>query len=570
MGIGLPPQPNDAITTPAYQEILKTLRERHFLSPDGANVEQLLNLVRVAVETVLSQQGDGPIYPINEGRPTLSELASDSQIPEHITKDPREALTSLPTGMQGSVKASSPHMVKNIIPLPTLVHLATNLAVSLFMPNAVTGEDAGETLNAEIACAAAMAKLAGLDSEKSAGIFTFGGTGTNLYAFKMGLHKAIPDHKKEGLKGNAVILGSMPAHYCHETGADWAGIGQDNYIQAQSNLDQTTKLDDLEAKCREALEAGKFIACIEAVGGTTSNMAIDDLEAIYNMRNRLVEEFSLDYSPHIHADAVLGWVYLNFVDYDFDCNHLGFSEAALCRIKRTTERIKKLRFADSFGVDFHKTGYAPYISSMVIVKDKTDLERLARNRKTMTPLFHDDSSYNPGIFTLETSRSAANILATWTSFKALGKEGHQVLVGHTVEMSEHLSARINKNKQYGFCVANREPFGCDIFVRCYPPEVNPDATYLMELDDDDSLRDYTDYNNRFAKWLMANKSQGDEGIALSKSSAAFYTNTGKPLVALRIYPLNPYITAESAQILVDRLVKAKIEFDSMQCTDSET
>ncbi|EKE10598.1 MAG: hypothetical protein ACD_15C00235G0004 [uncultured bacterium] len=566
MKVDLLPRPEDDSTStqPAYQEILKKLKEKYFLSPGGENIDQLLDLVRFAVETVLSQQGNGPIYPVNQGRSVLSTLASDSHIPEHMTDDPKDALAAIPVGMQGSVKASSPFMVKNIIPLPTLVHLATNLAVSLFMPNAVTGEDAGETLNAEIACAGAMANLAGLDPEKAAGIFTFGGTGTNLYAFKMGLHKALPNHQKEGLKGTAVIIGSKPAHYCHQAGADWVGIGQDNYIQAQSNLDQTTKLDDLEAKCREALQSGKFIACIEAVGGTTSNMAIDDLEAIYNMRNRLVEEFSLDYSPHIHADAVLGWVYLNFVDYDFDGNTLGFSKEALCRIKRTTERIKKIHFADSFGVDFHKTGYAPYISSMVMVKDKADFNRLLRDQKTMTPLFHDDSAYNPGMFTLETSRSAANILATWTSFKALGREGHQALVGHTVEISEHLKAHINACKQYGFCIANQEPFGCDIFLRCYPPGIDPDTTYRMELSDDDSLRNYTDYNNKFAKWLITNKSQGDEGIALSKSSAAFYTNTGKPMVALRIYPLNPYITAESAQILVDRLVKAKIEFESIE------
>ncbi len=201
---------------------------------------------------------------------------------------------------------------------------------------------------------------------------------------------------------------------------------------------------------------------------------------------------------------------------------------------------------------------------MIMVKDKTDFGRLQRNNDTMTPLFHDKSAYNPGTFTLETSRSSANILATWTSFKALGKEGHQSLVGHTIEISEHLKTCINKYKEHGFCIANQEPFGCDVFLRCYPPGTDPDTAYLSELENDNSLEKYADYNNRFAGWLINNKSQGDEGIALSKSSAAFYTSSGKPMEALRIYPLNPYITRESAKTLVDRLVKAKIEFDSIQ------
>jgi len=558
------PEHESGSDLPAYQKILETIRTKYFLSPDGKNIDHLMDMVRFAVETVLARQGLGPVYPLNEGRPVLSAIAANSRIPDDLTDDPMDALARIPEGMQGSVKASNPYMVKNIIPLPTLIHLATNLAVSLYMPNAVTGEDAGETLNAEIACAGAIANMAGLDPNKSAGIFTFGGTGTNLYAFKIGLHKAFPSHREDGLQGNAVIIGSMPAHYCHLTGSDWLGIGQKNYIQVQSNLDQTTRLDQLEEKCREALKSGKSIACIEAVGGTTSNMAIDDLEAIHNMRNGLVKEFGLDYSPHIHVDSVLGWVYLNFADYDFHANPLGFSPGALTRIRRTTDRIRNIHFADSFGVDFHKTGYAPYISSMVMVKDKTDFERLLRNRSTMTPLFHDESVYNPGLFTLETSRSAANILATWTSLKALGKAGHQALVGHSIEMSEAIIKKIGEHKQAGLYVANQEPFGCDVFIRCYPPGTDPEKAYPLELRGHESLAKNTDYNNKFAKWLIGVKCEGHDGIALSKSSAAFYTSEGKPVIALRIYPLNPYITTESAGILIERLVKAKNEFDASQ------
>jgi Glutamate decarboxylase and related PLP-dependent proteins len=225
-------------------------------------------------------------------------------------------------------------MVKNVTPAPAFIHLATNLAVSLYMSNGVSGEYSGEILNAEIACAGAISKLAGLDPEKSAGVFTFGGTGTNLYALKIGLCKALPEHRAEGPNGKAVIIGSRSAHYCNQIGANWLGIGENNYVQVDSNLDQTTKLDQLEEKCREAIKGGKRIACISAVAGTTSNMGIDDIEAIFEMRERLVGEFNLPYKPHIHADAVLGWAYLNFIDYDFDRNPLGFGDRAIERLKK--------------------------------------------------------------------------------------------------------------------------------------------------------------------------------------------------------------------------------------------
>jgi L-2,4-diaminobutyrate decarboxylase len=70
------------------------------------------------------------------------------------------------------------------------------------MANAVTGEDAGEALKSELACAASIAWLAGMDPQQASGVFTFGGTGTNLYALKIGLTKASPDHLIDGLNSN--------------------------------------------------------------------------------------------------------------------------------------------------------------------------------------------------------------------------------------------------------------------------------------------------------------------------------------------------------------------------------
>ncbi len=67
--------------------------------------------------------------------------------------------------------------------------------------------------------------------------------------------------------------------------------------------------------------------------------------------------------------------------------------------------------------------------------------------------------------------------------------------------------------------------------------------------------------NAFAKWLLSSRSSGESAIAVSKSSAALYTATGAPMHALRIYPLNPNATPETARELVRRLVDAKREYD---------
>ena len=124
-----------------------------------------------------------------------------------------DAISNMYQHIQGIVKVNHPFMVKNIIPTPSLVHLVVNLAVSLYMPNGVTGEDAAESLLSEVRCAAALSKLLGYDHWKSAGVFTFGGTGTNLYAIRVGLQKSDKNYITDGYKGDCVVVSSWPAHF---------------------------------------------------------------------------------------------------------------------------------------------------------------------------------------------------------------------------------------------------------------------------------------------------------------------------------------------------------------------
>ncbi len=518
-------------------------------------------LLRSALTTLVKLQGNSPIYPDNVGIPKISNIITKSVIPNKLTVNPEEELQDLPSLVQRTVKSGHPYMVKNLIPTVSLPALASYFAVSTFMGNGVTGEDSGQVLLAEIACVSAISKLAGIDPKKSAGVFTFGGTGTNMYGIKMGLAKAFPNHSLEGLRNNAVIIEAYPSHYSHKTAADWLGIGQNNCIKVKSNLDQTTNLVELEKTCNKVIASGKKLVCIDAVGGTTSNMGIDDVKKVSEIRDNLVRKYNLNYKPHIHMDSVLGWAYLNFVKYNFSKNPLNFSVKAIKQIKKIIKKIKSIKYADSFGVDFHKTGYVAYTSSMVIVKNKEDLMKLQRDCSLMTPLFHDDEAYNPGKYTLETSRSSANILATWMALETFGQEGYQVLLGNAIENGIEIESLFEKHVRDGFFVANQERFGPDIFLRCYPEGTNTKKTYWEELSNDEILKKNTEYTSKFYKWLDKTTPLRPNGFAVSKSSAAIYTNTGAPMVALRIYPLSPYITFQTDKILVERIVEAKHEFD---------
>lgn len=533
-------------------------RDGLFLRPDGANADALVELIRRALDETLSHQGAGPVYPERGQEEGLSPVG-EGHLPE-ISIDAESVLGRLRGWMAGSVKVHHHMFAKNVVPPPSFVHLAAWCAVSLFMPNGVTGEDAAQTLSAELSSARALARLVGYDPEQAGGLFTFGGTATILYALNVGLSKAQPDHAEHGIEPGVAVVGSWPAHYSQKSACAWLGIGTRNYIAAASLPDQTTDLAAMEAACREVLARGHKLACIVGAGGTTSNMAVDDFSQIAAMRDRLAAEYGLGYAPHVHADTVIGWAYLCFLDYDLQRNPLSFSPPVVAKLARLVERLRTVQHADSFGTDFHKTGFAPYTSSMIVMRDGQDFSRLRRDGGVMTPLFHDKDAYNPGTFTLETSRSAANMVATWMSLQALGKQGMRQLLGHALETAEALRRHIDALAGPDATAVNEHSYGPDVFVRCYPP--GDPAALKEDFGDTSSVRRINQYTSDLFAWLSRQHVPDAEQIAISKTSAAFYTPDGEPVVALRVYSLNPYFADSHAKELVVRLLRGKRRFDA--------
>lgn len=142
-----------------------------------------------------------------------------------------------------------------------------------------------------------------------------------------------------------------------------------------------------------------------------------------------------------------------------------------------------------------------------------------------------------------------------------GQEGYQSLLGHAIEMGVIAREQVEQHANEGLYIANQENFGPDVFVRCYPPHVDPKSTYENEMVDYKILKENNEYVTKFFKWLNKYLEGSNQPFAVSKSSAAIYTYTGHAMDALRIYPLSPYITEKTVKELVDRLVEAKVQFD---------
>jgi len=290
--------------------------------------------------------------------------------------------------------------------------------------------------------------------------------------------------------------------------------------------------------------------------GSTDAFGIDDLAALRAIRDRLVEEFRLSYRPHLHADAVIGWAWSVFNDYDYQANPLGFRGRTVRALAKANHRIRHLGLADSIGIDFHKTGYAPYVSTLVLFGDRADLALIARDREEMPYLFQS-GVHHPGQYTLETSRSGTGPMAALANLLLFGREGLRVLLGHAVEMSEVLREGIEAHPD--LTVLNGDNVGPVTLFRVYPRGTDTFTVKDRERTDPrerERLLANNAYNRRIFQRVHAEALAG-EGVVISLTDCYRESDYGEPIAALKSYILSPFSDEAHVRSVIARVLAAR-------------
>lgn len=491
----------------------------------------------------------GKVEPLDYSAAAQAHLADCPQSIENVTAE-------LVGYLEGSTLFGHPRFQENVVTQPAIPSLIGVLLSALYNPNVSWDHTSGRFALAEMEMAALSALLVGYDPEKAGGVFTFGGTGTNLYGAKIGLEKASPGTMQRGVHEPAVILASDAAHYCRYSIAGWLGLGSDALVTVPTLANNEMDVAQFEELMRLALRQGKKIAAIIATMGTTDAFGLDDLESIVAARDRLVKEFELSSVPHVHADAVIGWAWSVFNDYDVEANPLGFRRRTLRAIAGAVRQLRHLHLADSLGIDFHKSAFAPYISSLFLLKERRDFQLLSRAAEQM-PYLYQFGEYRPGMFTLETSRSGIGILAALANMRLFGKQGLQVTIGHLVEMAQLLREHLDGHA--ATTVLNGDNFGTVTIFRVYPPGVDTFTIKEQEFEDPACramLLRHNDYNRRVFEYLRSEAFAG-RGVMLSQTDCYRHTSYGEPIVGLKSFILSPFVDEEHVQAVVDKVLEAR-------------
>ena len=543
-----------------YSEILEHLKT-YFPSPvsdpimDGYFVHSISRFL----DQVDSLKSAKPLLG-NGIRNDYFQTSQRTLFPENISTI-EEITRLLADYCQGMTIWSHPNAQVNVTPLPTISSITAFIAAAIYNPNIVSDEYSGRFTEAEIQSIAMLSDLIGYDPQESGGLFTFGGTGTILYGCKLGIEKVLGGRgMQEGIRENIKIFSSDVSHYSHLTVAAWLGLGMKNLIAIPSTSNNEMSLSALEDALRLALSQGDKVAAILATLGTTDAFGIDDVAAIVRLRDSLVAEYHLEYIPHVHADAVIGWAWAVFRDYDFEDNPLGFHARTLRSLTDSLERIDSLQMADSIGIDFHKSGYAPYISSVFLLKDRSSLALLSRVPEQM-PYLYQLGHYHPGIYTLECSRAGTGALAALASMCLLGKQGYRVLIGHTVEMAEMLRERLERHACIQ--VLNDYNYGPVTLFRVYPPDVDAEKALHRELNDPDyhsQLLEHNRYNRRIFDLIYERVMQG-EGVLLSWTMAYRHANypEAPAIAAMKSFIISPWTDLKAIDSVVKQVMEVRAQ-----------
>ena len=537
-----------------YAEIVRQLRQA-FPQPVSDRVHDayfVFSILR-ALDQLDAMKSVSPLL----GKPEVLDYEAARQFRmANAPCDLEQVTGELVEHLSGMFIWGHPRAQINVVPPPTIPSIIGGLLPSIYNPNLVSEESARKVAVAEVEVSSMTASLVGYDPAKSAGLFTFGGTGTLLYGVKLGLEKCCPGVGRTGRKERAVLICSEQAHYACQSVANWLGLGQDNVISIPCTADNEIRLDLLEKRLDELLGNGVRIAAIVATMGTTDHFGLDDLQAIHRLRDQVVGKYQLQYVPHLHADAVIGWAWSVFNDYDLEANPLGFRHRTVRALAGTRRRMQHLKIADSIGIDFHKTGFTPYVSTLFLCRQASDLDSLARNAKDTPYLFHD-GQYHPGRYTLETSRSGAGPLAAYANLRLFGKDGLRSLLGHLVTMAESLREHLEGHS--ATTVVNRGNFGPVTLFRVYPEGVDTFGILSRELTDPDyreKLQAHNAYNHRIFQAVQQEALQG-RGVVISLTDCYRETEYGEPVTALKSYILSPFADEKSIEVVLDSLWKAR-------------
>lgn len=266
--------------------------------------------------------------------------------------------------------------------------------------------------------------------EGTSGVFTSGGTQSNLMGVLLARDWAIARHwknedgsewsvQRDGIPADALkkvkVICSENAHFSVQKNMAMMGMGFQSVVTVPTNANAQMDIVALEQTLAQLKAEGKIVACIVATAGTTDAGAIDALKAI----RKLADE----YQAWLHVDAAWGGALLLSKDY----RHL----------------LDGIELTDSITLDFHKHFFQTISCGAFLLKDPTNY-RFIDYKADYLNSEYDEAHGVPNLVakSLQTTRRF-DALKLWFTVEALGEDLYASMIDHGVKLTKEVEQCIN-------------------------------------------------------------------------------------------------------------------------------
>lgn len=236
-------------------------------------------------------------------------------------------------------------------------------------------------------------------------------------------------------------------HYSWLKAADVTGVGLDNVVSCPVDEDYRLDADALEKIILDFAKDHTPILGVVAVVGSTEEGAIDPVQKVVALRDKLYNEQGIYF--YLHIDAAYG-SYARSMYLDEDNNFMPYDQLESVWKKYGVfqgdgEHVSKYVYdvykafpeAESITVDPHKMGYVPYAAGGIAIREKR-----MRDVIGYFPVYvYDKRSGAPATLTpyiLEGSKAGATAAAVWTAHRVLplNVSGYGKLIGRSIEAAQ--------------------------------------------------------------------------------------------------------------------------------------
>lgn len=221
------------------------------------------------------------------------------------------------------------------------------------------------------------------------GLFTSGGTISNISALAAARTRALPDSREHGVTRPVRIYCSGDIHYSNKRAVELLGLGSASITAIALDASRRMDTDALADAIAEDIRNGITPIAVVASAGTTLTGAVDPLDRIAD----LCEQHDI----WMHVDGAYG--------------------APAAATRQAAPMFAGLNRADSVTIDAHKWLFVPKACSIVLVRDPATLNRTFGHEEAYIP--HAAESSHPVDYTLEYSRPL-RALKLWMAFVAHG------------------------------------------------------------------------------------------------------------------------------------------------------